>query len=160
MKQAVENSLRFKKDFIEEDEYDRGERIKLNFAHTFGHAVETVTEYAIPHGTAVAIGMIMADRISQRRGLLDPRTAERSERILRRVIHPAVCLEDYPFDRFLEAIRKDKKQIGDQLTAVLMTDNARDLRIVHDISVEEIRDAFRYFCGLPNDTVGIIETKG
>ncbi len=160
IKQAVENSLRFKKDFIEEDEYDRGERIKLNFAHTFGHAVETVTEYAIPHGTAVAIGMIMADRISQRRGILDPRTAERSERILRRVIHPSVCLEDYPFDRFLEAIRKDKKQVSDQLTAVLMTDTARDLRIVHDISVEEIRDAFRYYCGHSDDTDGFIETKG
>ena len=39
----VESSLSFKKDFIEQDEFDRGERIKLNFAHTFGHAIETVT---------------------------------------------------------------------------------------------------------------------
>lgn len=49
-------SLNFKKGFIEQDEFDQGERIKLNFAHTFGYAIEVITQYAIPHGTAVAIG--------------------------------------------------------------------------------------------------------
>ena len=60
----VKNSLNFKKKFIEIDEFDKGERIKLNFAHTFGHAIEVVTNYEIPHGTAVAIGMIMANSVS------------------------------------------------------------------------------------------------
>ena len=55
---------------IEQDEFDRGERVKLNFAHTFGHAIEVVSKYEIPHGTAVAIGMIMANRVSFERGLL------------------------------------------------------------------------------------------
>lgn len=48
VKQFVEKSLRFKKGFIETDEFDVGERRKLNFAHTFGHAIETVTGYQIP----------------------------------------------------------------------------------------------------------------
>ena len=146
LREAVESSLLFKKRFIEADEYDRGERIKLNFAHTFGHAVETVTDYAIPHGTAVAIGMIMANRISVKRGILNSETERRAEAVLRQVIHPNVNLADYPFDRFLEAVRKDKKQTGDQLTAVLMTDTAGDLRIVHNVLPEEIRDAFLFFC--------------
>ena len=62
--QFVNSSLLFKKDFIEEDEFDRGVRIHLNFAHTFGHAFETMSHYEIPHGTAVAMGTIVANRIS------------------------------------------------------------------------------------------------
>ena len=61
----VESSLSFKKNFIEIDEFDKGERIKLNFAHTFGHVIEVVSHYEIPHGTAVAIGMIMADKAKE-----------------------------------------------------------------------------------------------
>lgn len=66
--QFVNSSLLFKKDFIEEDEFDRGVRIHLNFAHTFGHAFETMSHYEIPHGTAVAMGTIVANRISLSRG--------------------------------------------------------------------------------------------
>ncbi len=62
------SSLEFKKDFIEKDEFDHGVRVHLNFAHTFGHAFETVSQYAIPHGTAVAMGTIAANHISVMRG--------------------------------------------------------------------------------------------
>lgn len=79
LNEFVRSSLSFKKDFIEIDEFDRGERIKLNFAHTFGHAIETVTGYEIPHGTAVAIGMIMADYIAVKRGLLDADISKREK---------------------------------------------------------------------------------
>lgn len=60
VEEFLRTSLAFKKDFIEEDEFDRGVRIHLNFAHTFGHAFETMSKYEIPHGTAVAMGMIVA----------------------------------------------------------------------------------------------------
>lgn len=148
LKQFVYSSLEFKKDFIEEDEFDRGERIKLNFAHTFGHAIETVTGYEIPHGTAVAIGMIMANRIAVRRGLLDAEFADRSEKVLLRVIHTAVNLSDYSLDQFINAMRKDKKQTSSQLTAVLMTNVSKDLKIVHDIQIEEVEDSREYFIEL------------
>lgn len=145
LKEFVKSSLAFKKDFIEADEFDRGERVKLNFAHTFGHAIETVTQYEIPHGTAVAIGMIIANRISETRGLLAPETARSSEAVLLQVIHISVRLQDYPFAEIIAAIRKDKKQTSSALTAVLMTDRAKDLRVVHDVSEDEVREAFAYF---------------
>lgn len=145
LQKFVYSSLEFKKGFIEVDEFDRGERIKLNFAHTFGHAIETVTHYEIPHGTAVAIGMIMANRVAERRGLLSADTARRSEKVLLRVIHIGTDLNDYPLEQFIGAMRKDKKQTGDQLTAVLMTNVAKDLKIVHDVQIEEVEDARRYF---------------
>ena len=130
---------------IEVDEFDRGERIKLNFAHTFGHAIETVTGYEIPHGTAVAIGMIMANRVAERRGMLDSEIARRSEKVLLRVIHIGIDLNEYPLERFISAMRKDKKQTSEHLTAVLMTNVAKDLKIVHDVQIEEVADARDYF---------------
>ncbi len=145
LEKFVLSSLEFKKGFIEQDEFDRGERIKLNFAHTFGHAIETVTGYEIPHGTAVAIGMIMANRVAEKRGLLDSSMARRSEQVLLQVVHIGAHLGEYPLEQFLGAMRKDKKQTSDQLTAVLMTNTAKDLRVVHDVAAEEVADAVRYF---------------
>ena len=57
---VVFNSLSLKKKIIEEDEFDTGRRLLLNFGHTFGHAIESASKYAIPHGIAVGIGMMMA----------------------------------------------------------------------------------------------------
>lgn len=146
----VDSSLVFKKTFIEVDEFDKGERIKLNFAHTFGHSIEVITEYAIPHGTAVAIGMIMADYISFQRGLLTKQMIKRSEDVLLKVIDIDIDLMDKPLEEYLKAIRKDKKQISDSLTAVLISKYGKqsELSVVHDVSVKEIEGAIDYFCTL------------
>ncbi len=144
----VRSSLAFKKNFIEIDEFDRGERIKLNFAHTFGHAIEVITEYQIPHGTAVAIGMIMADSISVKRGLLSEETARKAENVLLKVILINVDLLKGEIDGVIDAIRKDKKQTSDALTAVLMTENkdeSKRLVVIHDMSEDEVEYARKYF---------------
>ena len=150
VRQFVEKSLNFKKKFIELDEFDQGERIKLNFAHTFGHAIEVVSEYEIPHGTAVAIGMIMADYISYQRGLLSEDVMHRSEQILLKVIDIDITLLLYPFEEYMKAIRKDKKQINDSLTAVLITKYGEqsELSVVHDVTELEIEETINYFIDL------------
>lgn len=139
----VNNSLLFKKVFIEEDEYDRGIRIHLNFAHTFGHAYEVLSNYAIPHGTAVAIGMITANRISLSRKWLTEDIVLRSESVLKKIIH--ISLENLvpDIDNMIKYIRKDKKQTNTDITAVLMEGNM-SLKIVKDVSVAEIKLAMEY----------------
>ena len=62
--QMIEASLLAKKYFIEVDEFDQGPRLKLNFGHTFGHAIEAASEYRVPHGVAVGIGMLIAFRLA------------------------------------------------------------------------------------------------
>lgn len=143
----VESSLLFKKSFIEIDEFDRGERIKLNFAHTFGHAIEVITEYVIPHGTAVAIGMIMANSISAKRGLLTGEIVERSEKVLLQVIDIDDTLLDKTTEEYIRIMRKDKKQTGASLTAVLMCgqNSTQNLIIVHDLTAEEVRSSVDHF---------------
>ena len=141
--QFVLSSLTYKKKFIEVDEFDRGERIKLNFAHTFGHAVEVVSNYAIPHGTAVAMGMIMADGLSCKRGLLDEEMIKRSEKILLQIIDIDSTVLDVDMEHFIKAVRKDKKQTDSAMTAVLRT--KQDLTIVKDMTEEEVIYAVQYF---------------
>ena len=107
--------------------------------------METVTEYKISHGTAVAMGMIMANSISVRRGMLKSQTARKYEELLMQVIHIDSALIDKPIDDFIGAMKKDKKQIDTSLTIVLMTDKAGELRIVHDATTDEAAYAFDYF---------------
>ena len=61
-------SLKIKKKFIEEDEFDRDIRNLLNYGHTFGHALESATQFGIPHGIAVSMGMDMANFVSYKIG--------------------------------------------------------------------------------------------
>lgn len=140
----VESSLAFKKKFIEADEFDRGVRIQLNFAHTFGHAFESVSDYAIPHGTAVAMGTIVANRISLARGWMDEETVQRIEKLLYQIIKINKKDVEVDMDDIIKAIHKDKKQTGSSLTAVLMKGKDLKLEIVHDVERSEIEQAVRY----------------
>lgn len=140
----VESSLAFKKAFIEQDEFDRGVRIQLNFAHTFGHAFESMSKYAIPHGTAVAMGTISANRISVSRGWMTEQTAQRIENVLYQIIHIDKQDIAVSMDDIISAIRKDKKQTSSSLTAVLMKGEDLKLEIVHDVEPGEIEAAVGY----------------
>lgn len=140
----VLSSLKFKRRFIEVDEFDHGERIKLNFAHTFGHAYEVVSGYEIPHGIAVSMGMVTANYISVKRGLLSQQLVRRMEKVLWAVIEDKTYQEPLNCEKIISAIRKDKKQTDQQITAVLLTENF-DLNIAHDLTADEIREAVSYF---------------
>lgn len=141
IKEFVESSLEFKKKFIEEDEFDRGVRINLNFAHTFGHAFESVSRYAIPHGTAVAMGTVVANRISYMRDWLTQKNTLRIENLLLKIIDIGNQMLD--MEALIEAMHKDKKQTGKKLTAVLMKDDMK-LKLVHDTGRDEIEAAIKY----------------
>jgi 3-dehydroquinate synthase len=148
LRRFVESSLAFKKNFIEVDEFDRGERIKLNFAHTFGHAFETVSNYAIPHGTAVAMGTIVANHVSLMRGWLEEDIVRRMEQVLIPIIPVKGADLNFPMDEILSAIHKDKKQTSASLTAVLMKGEDMELQIVSDVTEDEIQEAINYLFGL------------
>lgn len=143
LNEFLENSLLFKKPFIEEDEFDRGVRIHLNYAHTFGHAFETVSHYAIPHGTAVAMGTVVANRISLSRGWMEEELVRRIEKVLWRIIHVDIASLKVNMDEMIAAIHKDKKQIGKELTAVLMKKDMQ-LEVVHDVTQKEIEEGIQF----------------
>ena len=69
--ELVRQAVQVKIDVVEVDPFETGIRAHLNLGHTFGHAIEKVTGYAVPHGEAVAIGIVKAARLSRNLGLID-----------------------------------------------------------------------------------------
>ena len=63
MMKRIRRSLEIKKEYIEKDEFDKGPRLVFNYGHSFGHAIEAATNFAIPQGIAVSIGCDMANFI-------------------------------------------------------------------------------------------------
>lgn len=143
LNEFVDRSLKFKIPFIEKDEFDKGDRIYLNFAHTFGHAFETVSKYKIPHGLAVALGMLVANRISVIRGIFDKEAAERIEEICKKILTIEIKEEWFDLNAIVDAIRKDKKQTSDSLTAVLLYDDFK-IGIFNNVTEEELNQSFSY----------------
>lgn len=114
---VVGKCVAIKSRFVAADEFDHGTRQMLNFGHTFGHAVETASGYAVTHGHAVAIGMAAAARAAVRLGLTD-------EACLHRICNAlAACglptTTDLPLKTLAAGMRHDKKASGDQVTLVL-----------------------------------------
>ncbi len=115
----IQRALRIKKRFIEEDEFDRGPRQIFNYGHTFGHAIEAATEFAVPHGIAVTMGMDLANFLAWRLGHSDRQTFDRMHPTLRRNYRGYETLS-IPGDRFFAALQHDKKNIGQrEVTAIL-----------------------------------------
>lgn len=111
-----------KKWFVEVDEFDRKERRLLNFGHTFGHALESATSFAVNHGVAVSIGMLCAVRLVERDSPLDERSvrlAEHCRTLLARVPllgDQVAGLDTHAFER---AFRGDKKHGTDTFRLIL-----------------------------------------
>lgn len=114
----IARSLEIKRVFVEIDEFDRGERQVLNYGHSFGHALETVTEYSLPHGIAVAYGMDIANFVSWKLGLATKDFRERVSEVLRPIwSEHAIGVLSIP--DYLAALRRDKKNAGRTLGLIL-----------------------------------------
>lgn len=118
LEDVVSRCVSIKAAIVEQDERDLGLRNVLNFGHTIGHAVETVSDFAISHGRSVAIGMVAASVISQRMGLLAETDLERIQSVIKRVGLP-VKIPGLDIRRMAEAMEHDKKKVGGKIRMVL-----------------------------------------
>jgi 3-dehydroquinate synthase len=114
----IARSLEIKKRFIEIDEFDRNERQVFNYGHSFGHAVETLTGYRVPHGIAVAYGMDMANFISVKLKLI-PGEVRLYIRELLEEIWKGIPIEVISMGKFIAALKRDKKNVDSELRLIL-----------------------------------------
>ena len=140
----IKNSLLIKKSYIEEDEFDKGHRNLLNFGHCFGHAIEAATDFEVPHGQAVVLGIILAGRVALSRGLLK----EADEKFIREnILLPFLKIKineiKFDLDKTVEAFSRDKKRVGSNLPLVMMIDDFKMI-IVNDLTVSEARRTLNY----------------
>ena len=107
--QLIERSVRLKAAVVAADPTERGERAILNFGHTAGHALETLSGFSLLHGEAVAQGMRLEARLGENLGLTAVGTAERLDSVLSACGLPLELDSDLTIRRILEAAGSDKK---------------------------------------------------
>jgi 3-dehydroquinate synthase len=132
LEEIIYDSVAIKAAIVTRDETEKGERRKLNFGHTFGHAVEKTTGLA--HGMAVSIGMMTAARLSAAKGMLTAKDVERLENLLKRFSLPTRL--DFDADQVMDALARDKKRQGDHIHFVLLSAIGR--AVVAPISLTEL----------------------
>ena len=118
MKSLIFKSLTKKRRFIEKDEFDRGPRLILNYGHTFGHAIEKITNYKIPHGMAVAHGINMSNFFSFQYKFINKKLFEEVENQMGRIVNFKL-LKNTNAKRFLETVKKDKKNKKNSIRLIL-----------------------------------------
>ena len=118
-KKYIQESLRIKKEMIEIDEFDKGPRRKFNYGHTFGHAIEALTNYEINHGQAVTIGMDLANYISLNLGFITEVIYLEMNKLLK-MNFPYFNIGNYNIEEYFQLLGKDKKNTNTNLTCILM----------------------------------------
>lgn len=132
--ELIADSLAYKADIIERDEFDKGERRFLNFGHTFGHALESTSDYQIPHGSAVIIGIMIANRVANKLGHL---TLDKlPDDVYYYIKHLSLNPDWFAFDKLLEVIKLDKKNTG-SINMILLTDSKPILTRIEDLIILE-----------------------
>ena len=132
----IDRSIRNKAEIVAEDEQETGVRALLNFGHSFGHALETLTSYQrYLHGEAVAIGMVVAASLSESRGICTPGVAARLAALLEALRLPVAVPADISSESIFECLKLDKKTLGGSARLVLLHDMGSAL--IDDLSTKE-----------------------
>ncbi len=106
-----------KRDLVQSDEFDTGVRMFLNLGHTVGHAIEQASGFAVTHGCAVAIGTVIAAKISVALGLCDTSLPGQIAALLTRYHLPTAS--PFPADILIKGMLSDKKRAGNTLRLIL-----------------------------------------
>jgi 3-dehydroquinate synthase len=127
---AVQNSLLIKQGYISGDEFDTGRRNLLNFGHCFGHALESTSEFQIPHGQAVVIGMLFANIVASERHVLSKEMQMHfAEKLLLPILITKPEKKHLDSIAVVEAMRKDKKQTGEGLVLIMLKDGYEMVKV-------------------------------
>jgi 3-dehydroquinate synthetase len=132
----VERALRVKVAVVREDPYERGRRAVLNLGHTFGHALELLSDYSLSHGEGVAVGLVAAANLSARLGLCDPELVDRIEAVLARLGLPT-RYEGHAPTQVWQAMATDKKRRGKTLHFILLR-AIGDVFFSHQVPQEDV----------------------
>jgi 3-dehydroquinate synthase len=143
---AIRRSLEVKQSYINQDEFDSGKRNLFNYGHCFGHALETSSEYVVPHGIAITIGMVFANMLARERNWLSNQIYEQLNKQLLLPNIP-IQLERQWFDNetLVNALKNDKKRVGKNLTIILPSSDKIEAVKVDDMTEEEFAQVLTLF---------------
>lgn len=136
LEEAILYRLKYKGGIIERDEFDKGERKLLNFGHSFGHSLESTSEYNIPHGSAVIIGILIANEVSYNLGYVTKDYCIKIQnQLLPHVKHLKINKEWFDFNNLLSYLKSDKKNTGGDINMILFNGKEYFITSVSDLSI-------------------------
>lgn len=142
--EMIYRSCNIKREVVEKDPTEKGERALLNFGHTIGHAIEKLCDFSLYHGECVGLGLLSAAYLSMKLGNI---TGEDLSDIRN-------CLISYGFqtdisglkpENVLAATKSDKKMVGNKVKFILL-EHIGEAYIYRELSDEQILDGIRYVC--------------
>jgi 3-dehydroquinate synthase len=129
----VQSCVRNKAEIVSQDEFETGVRAILNFGHSFGHALESLTGYSrYLHGEAVSVGMVIAANLSVLRGICDTRSLKRLQNLLSTFKLPVSLPDSVDANDMLKALELDKKSVESGLRLILL--NSIGEAVINSIS--------------------------
>lgn len=144
-KKVIYDCCAIKCRIVQEDEKEQGVRALLNLGHTFGHAVEAVSKYAVTHGEAVAIGLNCAAELSCRMKLLKRDEFERIRNLMKNLSLPISLEKDWKFDDLLNVMMHDKKTENGKLKLILPTAIGKSI-VEKDVLIGLIKESMEACC--------------
>ena len=140
LEELIYRCVDIKRQIVENDEKEKGQRILLNFGHTIGHALEKIYHYdRLSHGQAVAIGMAMLTKASEAAGITKPGTYQRIVSLLKR--YSLKQDDDAAVSDICTAAAMDKKNTGDFIQLILLKTIGESF--VHQVSLCDLPDLIR-----------------
>ena len=141
---TVSGSCKIKREVVQNDPKEKGERALLNFGHTIGHAIEKLSDFTLYHGECVALGMVAAAYISFKSGNISKEDLEKIEHIISAYNLPIrLKTAKMSADDVLAATKSDKKMEDGRVKFVLLH-AIGDAYISREVSDEMLSDGIRY----------------
>ncbi len=138
--QRIARCVQIKADIVASDERESGQRALLNYGHTLAHAVEIATNFTMPHGVAVSVGILYAAHLAQVMGRIPESRVQEHYDIVHGIYNLQTVLPaDFDSVAAITSMRRDKKALS-SLTFVL--DSADGLQIVDGILEQDLKQAF------------------
>ena len=140
---VIARCCELKADVVRRDEKESvsGVRELLNFGHTFGHAIETLSNFELSHGECVAIGMVIAGQAALMRNMWSCEWQARLVAMLEKAGLPTLPPENMKFDDILQLMRRDKKN-RDGRIALILPESLGTLTVRRDFSDVELRQVW------------------
>ena len=148
LEEMVYQSCLIKRDVVERDPKEKGERALLNFGHTIGHAVEKLSDFGLSHGVCVGLGMIAASYISCQQGNLTKEQLSFIEETLKH-FGLLIRVSGQNPDDVLRTTKLDKKMVGNQIKFILLK-TPGDAYIEKNLTDEQILEGIFYIYGKEN----------
>jgi len=147
-KEIINKSISIKEQIVQSDPNERGDRKKLNFGHTIGHAIESYflsKNTPVLHGYAVGAGMLCESYIALQKGLL-PKEAFDLIALNILKIYKKLIFNSDAYNEMIEFMKQDKKNNDDSINMTLLIGIGNAL-INQSANENEIRDALNFYCG-------------